>query len=494
MDPGASHTDNRSSRSKQLLELEITGLSHGGRGVARSPEGEVVFVEGGLPGDRVRALRRRRRRRHSEARVQEILVSSPHRCAALCRHQEVCGGCPLQTLDYECQLAEKARMLRDAWERIGGLQPPEIEEILPCEQRTHYRNKMEFGFSDRPWSTEAPPRRGGFSAASGETAGQPGEESGRFGLGQHARGIHSVVFDLEECWLQSELTAPLLDCVRRFVYREGGGPEAVWHYKKQSGYWRFVVVREGKRTGERMVNLVTSAGGDPRAAALAERLLEEFPGELSSIVNTVNERPGQVAQGCLDRVLHGSAVLREKLGRRTFELGPQAFFQTNTLQAERLYGVVREFAGLRPNDSLLDLYCGTGSISICLAEDVRSAVGVELVEEAVRAARRNAELNGLDNLRFHQGDVKDLLRSGTIERPDLVIVDPPRGGLHPKVTQRLIHLGAQRLVYVSCNPATQARDAALLCEGGYRPERLRPVDMFPHTFHVEAVASFRKTN
>jgi 23S rRNA (uracil1939-C5)-methyltransferase len=240
------------------------------------------------------------------------------------------------------------------------------------------------------------------------------------------------------------------------------------------------------------VNLVTSTAGDARADALAARLVERFGTEISTIVNTVQGGPGQVATGWTDRVLYGDGLLREKLGGLLFELAPQAFFQTHTEQAERLFALVAEHLG-RVEGDLLDLYCGTGAIALLMAGQARRIHGVELVPEAVDSARCNARLNGLEErVSFHCGDVLELLKAGELPRPEAVVVDPPRAGLHPKVVAQLLDLAPRRLVYVSCNPATQARDAALLAEGGYTPTRLSPVDMFPHTFHVEAVATFEK--
>jgi 23S rRNA (uracil1939-C5)-methyltransferase len=458
----------------RTMDLRIGSTAFGGRGVARAESGEVVFVRGGVPGDLVRAQVGRKRRRHREGQVLELLEASPQRVPARCRHQDTCGGCPLQTLDYEAQLREKQAMVVEAWRRIGGFEDLVIEPILAAVEHFHYRNKMEFSFSDQRWLSERP---------------APGEEPG-FGLGQHVPGIHSKVFDLEECWLPSERVAPILGEIRRYVREEGGGSEAVWHFVQQRGYWRFVVVREGKATGERMINLITAEGGDPRATALTARLLDAFPGEISTVVNTVHPGKGQVASGRLDAVLHGDGRLRERLGGLVFELEPAAFFQTNTRQAERLFDLVAEFAEPAPGSTLLDLYCGSGAIALWLAARVGRAIGVEALPEAVASAQRNARLNAVGNAEFLCGDVKDLLLAGRLPVPDLVVVDPPRVGLHPKVVAQLLALAAPRLVYVSCNPATQARDAALLAQGGYRLERLRPVDMFPHTTHVECVARF----
>lgn len=468
----------RSPRQELPEDLRIQSVAYGGLGVARRESGEVVFVRGGLPGDLLRVGLRKKRRRHREGRLLELLEAGPDRIEAACRHQSVCGGCPLQSLDYPAQLVEKERMVRDAWLRIAGLQPDAWEPILPAARTTHYRNKMEFTFSDQQW------------VELDDGAQRPETD---FGLGQHVPGIHSKVFDLEQCLLQSEWTAPILAEIRRFVREEGGGKDAVWHFVHQTGFWRFVVIREGKRTGERLINLITTEAGDPRVTALAERLLEEFPGQITGIVNTVNPGKGQVATGRLDRVLHGDGLLHEELGGLTFQLAPQAFFQTNTEQAEVLFARVAELLEPRPGEHLLDLYCGTGAIALLMAPHVEHVTGVELVPEAVESARVNARLNGLDHkVDFHCGDVLELLRQGELRPPGLLVVDPPRAGLHPKVVSEILELAPRRLVYVSCNPATQARDVALLAEGGYRPRVAQAVDLFPHTYHVESVALFTR--
>jgi 23S rRNA (uracil1939-C5)-methyltransferase len=461
----------RKGRQPLEAELSIDRLASGGRGVGRLESGEVAFVRGGMPGDRVLARLGARRKRHREGTILELLSSSPHRVEARCEHQAVCGGCPLQTLSYEEQLSQKHQMIVDAWSRVGGLQVPDLPPIMPAKELWYYRNKMEFGFSDRQWCVD------------------PDDPQGlEFGLGQHVPGIFSKVFDLKSCWLQSEWTAPILEGIREFVRDDS--PELVWNWITGSGYWRFIVMREGKATGERMLNIITGTHDKDRVRRLAEHLMERFPDHISTIVQTVNTGKGQVANGDLHQIIVGDGLLREELLGRRFELAPPAFFQTNTLQAEHLFDLACEMAAPSGDEIMLDLYCGTGSLAILMSDRVREAHGVELVPEAVVSAKRNAEINNLDNLHFHAGDVKDLLKSKILPQPDLCLVDPPRGGLHPKVVTQLVDMAAPKLLYISCNPVTQARDAALLIEGGYVLRNLRGVDMFPHTAHVETVALF----
>ncbi len=464
---------------ERTLEIvTVESVAFGGQGVARAASGRVLFVRGGLPGDRVEVEVGRGRRRHAEARVRRLVEASPERVPARCAHQSVCGGCPLQTLAYPAQLREKQAMVTEAWKRIGGLAVARVDPILPAQRIFEYRNKMEFGFSDQAWVEAHDP-----------------DAPADFGLGQHVPGVYSKVFDLHECHLQSPWTARILAEIRAFVREEGGGAGSVWNTKTASGFWRFVVLRESRATGERLLNLVVSRAGDARPAALAARLQERLPGVLSGLVSTVSAGSGMVATGEQDQVLLGDGLWRERLGDLTFELAPQAFFQTNTEQAEHLFQLVEDHLDGEPAQVLLDLYCGSGAIALRLAHRARRVVGVEIVPEAVVAARRQAELNGLAHrVEFHVGDVGALLKAGTLPRPDVVVVDPPRGGLAAGVVERLLELAPRHLVYVSCNPATQARDAALLAAGGYQALRLSPVDMFPHTFHVESVASFKRVD
>jgi len=465
-------------RKTEILRIE--SVAFGGQGVARSATGRVLFVRGGLPGDTVEVEVGRGRRRHAEARVLRVVEPSPERVPARCAHQGYCGGCPLQTLAYPAQLREKQAMVTEAWKRIGGLAVERVDPILPADRLFEYRNKMEFGFSDQAWV---------------EACEHDPEAPTDFGLGQHVPGVYSKVFDLRECHLQGPWTARILEEIRSYVRERGGGAGAVWSTKTASGFWRFVVLRESRATGERLLNIVVSRGGDPRPAELAAWLGERLPGVLTGMVSTVSAGSGMVATGQADQVLLGDGLWRERLGGLVFELAPQAFFQTNTEQAEHLFQLVEDHLGEDPAEVLLDLYCGTGAIALRLAGRARRVVGVEIVPEAVAAARRQAQLNGLaERVEFHAGDVGALLKAGVLPCPDVVVVDPPRGGLAASVVDRLLELGPRRLVYVSCNPATQARDAALLAAGGYRALRLSPVDMFPHTFHVESVASFKRVD
>jgi len=449
----------------ELVEVEIVDLGQKHHGVGRTASGMVVFVRDTLPGDRVIARVRKKRRRQLEAELVEIVTPSPGRVESACPYVHLCGGCVLRQLAYEQQLALKEKALRDALERLGGFSDPPLEAILPAPQQDFYRNKMEFSFSDQKWVEE--------------WDGQPTS----FGLGLHLPGIYSKVLDLESCRLQSELSAQLVNSVRAEVTRAGS---TVYNYKTHQGLYRFLVIREGKRTGEVMVNIVTNSADHPEVKELAERLLLEYP-QLTTIVNNSTRSWSSVATGEEEQVLHGPGVIREQIGSRVYEISANSFFQTNSLQAERLYDLVKTYAGLQGEEVLYDLFAGAGTITIYLADEVRVGYGFEVVPDAIADARRNMLLNGVENLHFIEGDVKQTVNGSECPPPDVVVMDPPRNGVPREVLSCLVELRPQRIVYVSCNPATLARDCRLLAEGGYRPRCITPVDMFPHTLHIESV-------
>ncbi|MGA9116525.1 MAG: 23S rRNA (uracil(1939)-C(5))-methyltransferase RlmD [Bacteroidota bacterium] len=457
------------------VTLLLEDFASEGKSVARL-EGLVFFVEGGVPGDRVRAEVRKVKKQHAEAELRSVLDPSPLRTEPRCRHFGLCGGCRWQHVAYPHQLAFKAQQVRDALERIGGFRGVEVHPALGSPDSYYYRNKMEFSFGER-WLTEEEMAAGGAD---------------RFGLGLHRARRFDRVLDIRECHLQRDPASALLNEVRDFCRERS---LEVFSTRTQRGYLRHLVIRASRNTPDLMVNLVTSAHDPPVLGALVQRLVGKFP-ELSTVVNNVTTRKSQVALGEEERVYYGSGFITERLGARTYRISANSFFQTNTLQAERLYDRVREMARPHAGDLLYDLYAGTGTIALHLAGDVREVVGVESSEAAVEDARGNARMNGVENCRFAAGDLKEWLSGPgprTAGPPDVVIVDPPRSGMHPKAAGMLAALGARRIVYVSCNPATQARDLKIICGGGeYAVAEVQPVDMFPHTFHIESVAALER--
>jgi 23S rRNA (uracil1939-C5)-methyltransferase len=439
------------------LELRIDSLAYGGNGVARL-NGFVVFVRRGLPGDRVRARVTKVKRSHAEALATEVLEPSPDRVEAPCAHFPACGGCRFQDLAYEAQAAAKEAQVRDALSRLGGVSEPPLEPIVPAESVFHYRNKLEYSFT----STPAGPA-----------------------LGFHRAGRWDEVLEIERCWLTTDLGNAIRDAVRDWAREEG---LSAYDQAEGSGYLRHLVVREGRNTGQALVLLVTAAGERFEPGYLVE-VLRRFP-EVRSVHWAVNDGPAEVTH-LPTRLLWGDEAIEERLCGLRFRVRPNAFLQTNTGMAERLYELARAEARLTGEETVYDLYCGIGTIGLTLARDALTVWGVEVSEESVACALENAELNGIGNAAFFAGSVGQALeelreRAGP---PDVVVVDPPRAGLAGKALRRVGGLGAPRLVYVSCNPTTLAGDVRTLeGEFGYRLERATPVDMFPHTPHVEAVA------
>jgi 23S rRNA (uracil1939-C5)-methyltransferase len=414
----------------------------------------VVFVRGAVPGDRVRARIGKSKRSWAEAEVVELVEPSPDRIEPEVPHP----GAPWQVLPYERQLEEKEAQVRDALERIGGFHDPPVEPIVPAEQHLRYRNKLEYSF--------------------GEGEG----EDEQLVLGFHRPGRFDLIDDVSADILASERIDEVREAVKAWCREEG---LTAWDRETQTGLLRNLVVREGRRTAQVQARIVTSPGSDFRAEALAAATPAD------SFLWTRAEGVAETTRGGKTKAVKGPLSLEEELSGLRFRISPDAFFQTNTEMAERLYGTAAEFAGLSGREKVLDLFCGIGTIALVLALDSAEVWGVELVEEAVADAIENARLNGVDNARFFAGDVRLVMRE-LLERsgsPDVVVVDPPRAGLSQKVVRRIIEADAQRIVYVSCNPTTLAPNARqLVDDGAYELRTVQPVDMFPQTPHIECVA------
>jgi 23S rRNA (uracil1939-C5)-methyltransferase len=453
------------------IEAEITGLAFGGRGIARL-NGLTVFVERAIPGDRALIRITRRRKNFAEAHPVEILEASADRVAAPCRYSGLCGGCTWQFLNYERQIAYKRQHVAESLAHIGGITGVPVHPCRPSENVFGYRNKMEFTCSDRRWRLPE------------EMAS--GAPEGGFALGLHVPGTFFKVIDIERCLLHPEPGNRILAAVRGEM-KASGLP--AFNLRAHTGFWRFAVLRNSAATGRWMVNLVTSARDRAGLTPVAERLAAAFP-EIGAIVNNVTARKAGIAVGESEYPLAGAGGLRERIGAFEFEISANSFFQTNTRGAAGLYARVKEYARLAPDDTVVDLYSGTGTIAIFLSDACREAIGIEIVPGAVEDARRNCGLNGIANCRFLQGDIAECLPR--IEaRPRVVIVDPPRVGMAPEVVRQVLDMGPARIVYVSCNPATLARDLSRLA-AGYDLREVQPVDMFPHTFHVECVARLER--
>lgn len=457
----------------EVLELEITSMAYGGRGIAKI-EGFAVFVDGALPGDLVKARIRRKKKNFAEAFSLEILKASPDRIPPSCSYSGYCGGCRWQALSYEKQLEYKKNHVEESLSHIGGLNHVPVLSTLPSERVFGYRNKMEFSFSDRRWLLP-------------HELEDPEAEKG-FGLGLHVPGTFSKVLDIETCLIQPDEGNRILGTIRDFVAKNH---LPVYGLKSHEGFWRFVMLRHSVYHNQWMVNLVTAYEEQDTLMSLARIIRKNHP-DVVSVVNNIHSGKAGIAVGEKEIPLYGDPFIVERIGEYTFQISANSFFQTNSRGAETLYGVVKQMAGLGGSENVLDLYCGAGTISLYLSRDAQAVHGVELVESAVKDANlnrsRNLDKKGAENCRFIQKEIKGNILDGVMdEPPDLVVVDPPRAGMHKDAADALLKMASPKIVFVSCNPATMARDLSLLAQV-YDIENVQPVDMFPHTFHIESVA------
>lgn len=461
----------------QELELDIESTAFKGKGIGKS-DGIAVFVPGTAPGDRIRARITRKKKKFREAKLLEILKSSPVRITPKCIHANVCGGCTWQHLPYSQQLLEKEQHVRDHIERIAKLSPDIVQPILGCEQDFYYRNKMEYSFATRRWLTEEEIQRDEFV------------DDSAFAAGLHAPGRYDKILNLKECHLQHPVSFKILDFVRSYCI-ENQIPAFDIH--KKIGFIRHLVIRNSHFTDDLMVNLVTYSDEPDTIQTLSDALLKQFP-EITTVVNNINDQPNPTAIGRYENVIYGPGYIVDHIGRHSFKIHANAFFQTNTRQAEKLYSIARDFAEINTGGHLFDLYCGVGTLSLYMSDKADKVTGIEIVDVAVKNARFNATENGVTNVDFVLGDMKDTFNDTFMDShglPDCIITDPPRSGMHPDVVDQLVKLDVNRLVYVSCNPSTMARDLNILKEF-YEVEKIQPVDMFPQTYHIEAVAKLTR--
>lgn len=460
--------------------LPITGYGANGKAIAKR-EGMVVFVTGAVPGDVADVRVTKKKSSWAEADAIRIIEKSTDRVDAFCKHFGVCGGCKWQDLSYPKQLQYKQQQVVDNLVRLGGLELPEVLPILASPHTTHYRNKLEFTASAFRWFT------------SEELRGM-GEITDRKALGFHVPGGFDKVLQVDECFLQPDPS----NAIRNFIRQKAGQlAPGFYDIKRHEGWLRTVMVRT-TTTGECMV-LIAFGQDHPEAQhELLVAVHAAFP-SITSLLWTINPKGNDTIFDLDIRVFHGKDHIVEELkdegfANLKFRIGAKSFFQTNPEQTQHMYEVAREFAGLTGTEKVYDLYCGAGSISLFLARHCKEVIGAELVPEAIVDAKKNAELNGITNVAFEAGDLKDLLNADFIARhgkPDVLVTDPPRAGMHEDVVIRIRELAPARIVYVSCNPATQARDLSLL-KDMYRITHVQPIDMFPHTYHVENVVRLER--
>jgi 23S rRNA (uracil1939-C5)-methyltransferase len=454
-----------------VAELNITDLAFGGKGFAKA-DGFAVFVDQAAPEDVVMARVIRKKKNFAEARIVEIIVPSPSRIDAPCPYSGTCGGCIWQHLPYELQLEYKQRHVKEALEHIGDIRNIQVNPTLPSPKIFGYRNKMEFSCSDRKW------------IISEQMTGEDIDIG--FAIGLHVPGTFYKVLDIRACLLQPDMGNQILNDVRHFI-KDSGLP--VYGLKSHVGFWRFLMLRHSVSEDQWMVNIITAFEDRKTVVSLAELLKEKYQ-NVVSVVNNVTGRKAGIAVGEYEVHLAGKTYIRDTIGPHIFEISANSFFQTNTRAAKSLYDTVAGYAQLTGQETVLDLYSGTGTIPIYLSGRASRIVGMEIVESAISDAEKNCRLNQVDNCYFIAGDIRTSLTAVDF-KPHVMIIDPPRDGMHKDVVRQVLDMAPDRIVYVSCNPATLARDLALM-KDTYQVIEVQPVDMFPHTFHIESVALIGK--
>jgi 23S rRNA (uracil1939-C5)-methyltransferase len=452
------------------LILRIEKMAIGGRALARQ-EGFVIFVDKAVAGDVVRAKVFKKKKQFAEARTIEIIEPSPYRIQSECQYSDYCGGCKWQFINYDQQVVFKQQHVSEALEHIGNIKNPSVHPTIRSPDIFEYRNKMEFSCSDRRWLMRSEMEK---------------NIDRSFALGLHVPGTFDKVLDIQQCKIQMNQGNAILADVRQFMKLSG---EPAYGLKSHDGFWRFCVLRYANAHDQWMVNIVTSE----EKPGLLQKMAEEITGKHANIVSFIHQisaRKAAIAIGESEKCLHGQDFIEDFIGPFSFKIAANAFFQTNIRAVVHIYETVKTYARLKPSDIVWDLYCGTGTIAIWVAGSCASVYGIEHVEEAIVNARQNCKANNINNCHFVCGDIKDQLKMIN-QKPDVVIMDPPRAGMHPKVISQLLSISPRRIVYVSCNPTTMARDLGLLTSH-YAVAEVQPVDMFPHTFHIESIARLER--
>lgn len=478
------------------IELNITDYAFEGKGIAKlnkeiikpgsgeaekkdDAENYVVFVNGAYPDDKVKVRLLKIKGSYAVGKAVEVLNASGLRTEPKCKYFGTCGGCRQQDLKYDKQIYYKQKHVEEIFEHIGNLTGYDFKEIIPSENEFFYRNKMEFSFSDKRWLMKS-------EIGSDEITDR------NFALGLHIPRIFDKVLDIDECFLQSELSNRILNFTRDFFKLRN---ISAYSTKTHTGFLRNLVIRQSKNTDDLMVNLVTSSEDDDLMNEYNTELRNAIP-QVTTIINNINLKKASVAIGDYEKVYHGTGFIYDKIGNHKFRISANSFFQTNTLQAEKLYNTALDFAELKGNEIVYDLYAGAGAITIYVSEFAKEVHAFESVESSITDAKTNAELNNIKNVHFHKANLYKsflpIVQEKKLPKPDVMIIDPPRSGMHKNTISDVIKLEPEKIVYVSCNPATQARDIRLMVDAGYKLLKMKPVDMFPHTYHIENVALLLK--
>ncbi|MBN2894121.1 MAG: 23S rRNA (uracil(1939)-C(5))-methyltransferase RlmD [Bacteroidales bacterium] len=464
------------ARKKKIINnLTITDIVPEGKGLGRKDD-LVVFVKDVVPGDEVDVLIKRNKTAYKEGIAINFHKYSDLRVSAKCKHFDLCGGCKWQNITYDQQLAFKQKITQDAFDRIAKVPVGESFPIMGSDETYFYRNKLEYTFSTHRWLTKEEMENGRPESAAG--------------LGFHLPGMFDRILDIDECLLQSELSNKIRNEVRKYAIEQ---KLEFYNIRSHQGFLRNLIVRNSVSTGEYMVILVLGHEEEQKRVEMLNFMVEKFP-EISSLHYIINEKLND-SYADLDAILHyGTDFITEKMGDLQFRIGPKSFFQTNSNQAKRLYDLALEFADLQGTETIYDLYTGTGTIALYASQKAKKVIGIEVIKEAIDDAKKNAELNNIFHAEFFVGDMKDTLTEEFITehgKPDVVLIDPPRAGVHADSLEVIKAANPEKIVYISCNPGTQARDVNILSDK-YDVLKICPVDMFPHTFHVENVALLKR--
>ena len=459
-------------RKKKFVvkDLAISDYASEGKSLGRI-DGKVIFVDGAVPGDVADIFITKNKKDWAEGKAINFSEYSKERTEPFCIHFGTCGGCKWQMLPYEKQLQYKQQEAEQVLKRIGKAELPEILPIIGSDDIIHYRNKLEFTFSNRRYLT---------NLEINKSEKIPQENA----LGYHAPGIFDKIIDIQECWLMDDINNLIRNTIRTYAI---ANDLSYYDIRDHNGFLRNIIIRYCT-TGELMINFVFANDNEEEIKKLLNFLLQKIP-SITTLLYTINQKWNDSIYDLDPKVYFGNGYITETLGEFKFKISPKSFFQTNTRQAEKLYGVAKNFTALSGNEIVYDLYCGTGSIGIFLSKKSKKIIGVDVIEESIKDAKENALLNNIDRAQFFAGDVIEICNDAFFEehgRPDVIISDPPRAGMHEKLIIKLLEIAAPKIVYVSCNVATQARDINLLSEK-YTVEKIQPLDMFPHTHHIECV-------
>lgn len=467
----------------ELVELNIEKYAFEGKGIAKvllddnaesTDKKFVVFVNHSYPGEKVKARIVKKKNFYAEAKIEEIISPSPLRTKPLCKYFGTCGGCKQQDMIYDSQVKYKQEQVFETFERLGGFAGLNVDPILKSENVFHYRNKMDFSFAVKRWLVES-------------EIDNPEIIDRNFALGLHIPNMFDKVLDVTECFIQPAIGNDILNFTRDF-FKSRNVP--IYSTKTHTGFLRNLVIRFSFHTNDLMVNLVTSSEDEKLISDYSSELLKRVPA-VTTIVNNINLKKASIALGDYEKTFHGAGFIYDLIGDYKFRISANSFFQTNTLQAENLYKKTLEFCGLMGDETVYDLFCGAGTISIFVSGKANSVFGFESVASAISDAETNCQINKIENVHFFRADLYNsilpLIREEGLPLPDVIITDPPRSGMHQRTVNDIIELNPKKIVYVSCNPATQVRDMVLLTASGYRLVIMQPVDMFPHTYHIENI-------